>query len=103
MAQALQQVLANAIDASSSGGRITLRTGSDVAGTVVLTISDEGEGMTKDVRLRATEPFFTTKARGTGLGLTIAQRLIRAHDGKLIIDSAPGRGTTVRLCFVAFD
>jgi two-component system, NtrC family, sensor histidine kinase HydH len=95
----LQQLVSNSIDASPPHACIRLHTETDALGAVVLMVSDEGEGMAADVQRRATEPFFTTKARGTGLGLTIAERLMRAHDGELLIESAPGRGTTVRLRF----
>jgi signal transduction histidine kinase len=103
LAQVLQQLVANAIDASAAGGQITLQTEVDATGAVLLTIRDQGEGMAPEVLLHATEPFFTTKARGTGLGLTIADRLMRAHGGELEIESAPGRGTAVRLRFAAVD
>lgn len=69
--------------------------------SVVITVADEGEGMTKEVLERITEPFFTTRSDsgGTGLGLSISYSIVKEHKGALEFDSAPGKGTrvTVRL------
>jgi PAS domain S-box-containing protein len=66
---------------------------------VRVTVADEGVGMTGEVRRRATEPLFTTKGAGTGLGLSMVQRFVRDAGGFLHIDSAPGEGTRVTLGF----
>jgi signal transduction histidine kinase len=58
-------------------------------------VQDTGEGMDAHVRLRAKDPFFTTRPSGTGLGLAIVDRIIEAHDGDLSITSRPGQGTTI--------
>jgi signal transduction histidine kinase len=58
-------------------------------------VADTGEGMDAHVRLRAKDPFFTTRPSGTGLGLAIVDRIIEAHDGELTIASRPGQGTTI--------
>lgn len=64
-------------------------------------IVDEGEGMAPDVVRRATEPFFTTKGPGTGLGLAMVHGFVQQSRGRLEIDSTPGKGTTVRMVFPA--
>ena len=64
---------------------------------VVVTVADDGPGMSRDTARRALEPFFTTKARGTGLGLPICKRIIEAHQGTLSIETHTGRGTTIRM------
>ena len=69
------------------------------AGQVVIEVTDEGAGMTREVLERITEPFFTTRSEcgGTGLGLSISYSIVKEHGGTLEFDSAPGRGTTARL------
>ena len=62
---------------------------------VRLTVEDRGFGMDEEVRRRAVEPFFTTKAKGTGLGLPICSKIVETHGGRLTIRSAPGKGTEV--------
>ena len=66
---------------------------------MIVEVSDTGCGMTAEVRARALEPFFTTRSpgEGSGLGLSIVARIVRAHNGHLSIDSAAGGGTTVRV------
>jgi len=61
----------------------------------MLAVTDTGEGMDPHVRLRAKDPFFTTRPSGTGLGLAIVDRIVEAHDGEISIASRPGAGTTV--------
>lgn len=110
---ALLNVLLNARDAMPRGGTVTIATelwklnGNAAAyhlpegDYVVLSISDQGDGMSEDVRQRATEPFFTTKGRekGTGLGLAMVHGFVQQSLGRLDIVSAPGEGTSVRMIF----
>ena len=66
-------------------------------------MTDTGVGMDEDTRRRCLEPFYTTKGeRGTGLGLAMVYGMIQRHSAELEIDSAPGKGTTVRLNFPAY-
>ena len=60
-------------------------------------IRDDGSGIPAEQLVRVFEPFFTTRAEGTGLGLPIARRIARAHGGELTIESEPGHGTIVRI------
>jgi signal transduction histidine kinase len=62
---------------------------------VQVDVQDAGEGMDTQVRLRAKDPFFTTRPSGTGLGLAIVDRIVDAHDGEVSITSQSGEGTTV--------
>ena len=90
-------LLVNARDALPKGGPITLRTRAD-GDAVTLEVRDQGVGMKPEVLARATEPFFTTKThQGSGLGLAQVAAFARQCGGTCEIDSAVGRGTTVRL------
>lgn len=96
--QLLMNLVLNAAHASRDGGAVILRT-KLVAEGIQLEVEDYGQGMDASTCQRALEPFFTTKSRGTGLGLPICQRIAEAHHGALTIQSELGRGTlvTVRL------
>ncbi|MFD2366103.1 histidine kinase famiy protein [Pseudoduganella sp. GCM10020061] len=110
---ALLNVLINARDAMPEGGKVTVATsvisdpsqvmahGLAPGNYVVLRVRDEGQGMQRDVLRRATEPFFTTKGPGTGLGLAMVHGFVQQSNGRLEIDSAPGVGTTVNMIFPA--
>jgi signal transduction histidine kinase len=100
LVMALVNLVINALDAMPDGGTLTIRSLRS-AGGVTLTIADTGVGMTDEVRRRAIEPLFTTKARGrgTGLGLSVSADVLRAAGGSLSIAGAPGKGTTVTLHF----
>lgn len=94
--QVLINLVKNAIHATTRGGVITIETGEDPEG-VWFRVCDTGKGMSRDQVARLFEPFFTTRGGGTGLGLLVVQRVVRAHGGRIEVDSAPGRGTAVRV------
>jgi PAS domain S-box-containing protein len=104
MEMALLNLVRNASDAMPSGGDIEIRTfarrtGSDALAEVQ--VSDCGTGMPDEVKRRATEPFFTTKAKGagTGLGLSMVNGFAAQSGGHMTITSSPGDGTTITLGF----
>lgn len=96
----LQQVLVNlvknAAQAMTTGGTLTLQTGETSDG-VWVSVADTGGGIPQEQINRIFEPFYTTKKKGTGLGLMIVQRIVRAHDGRIELESNVGRGTTFRV------
>jgi len=100
--QALLNLMLNAVQAMSGGGEriardLFVRTRStrdaDGRATVSISVIDTGPGMTEEVRSRIFEPYFTTKAGGSGLGLPTTRRLIEAHGGRLEVFTEPGKGT----------
>jgi signal transduction histidine kinase len=102
----------NARDAMPAGGSLVIET-QDVnlqepppevsefvpGDYIALSVKDTGEGMSEEVRQRALDPFFTTKplGKGTGLGLSMTFGYVRQSDGYLVMESAPGKGTTVTI------
>ena len=101
---ALINLVKNASDASPAHSRIvvsTRETDLDEVAAVEVAVSDRGTGMPPEVAVRATEPFFTTKqpGQGTGLGLSMIAGFVQHAGGRLLIETEPGRGTTVRLVF----
>jgi signal transduction histidine kinase/CheY-like chemotaxis protein len=97
--EAVINLLFNAVDALPDGGTINIRLMATQS-HAVLDVRDSGVGMSSDVQARVFEPFFTTKGeQGTGLGLAQVFGILQQHRGIAEIDSAPARGTTVRLTF----
>lgn len=113
----LQQVLVNLLlngwQAMPEGGQLRISARSAASGSpddgvgepesVIVQITDTGDGIADDILSRVFEPFFTTKdvGEGTGLGLAIVQRIVEDHSGRLDLRSKPGTGTTVELTFPA--
>ena len=102
--EALINLIFNVVDALPSGGTITVRTrlasGGSTGPRLAVEIIDTGPGMDEETKRRCLEPFFTTKGeRGTGLGLAMVYGMVQRHNAAIVIDSAPGQGTTMRLLF----
>jgi signal transduction histidine kinase len=103
MKQCLLNLLSNAIKFSKPGSRVTVATAVDDEGRTVLSVADQGIGMSEAERERALQPFgqahsATTRTYGgTGLGLPITKGLVEAHGGSLVIDTASGVGTRVSI------
>lgn len=108
--QVLLNVIINAIQSMPEGGHLTVRSewrehppdGLEVEGRVeregvLITAEDTGVGIPEDAIEKIFESFYTTKEEGTGLGLTIVRKIVRAHGGELNLESTPGIGTRVGL------
>jgi signal transduction histidine kinase len=98
--QVVLNLVANAIDACTTGGRVTVRT-LPISKGIEIRVSDNGCGIEPSIRNRIFDPFFTTKppGQGTGLGLSISYQIIYDHGGTIDVESTPAGGTcfTVRL------
>ena len=94
--EALLNLAANALEATPAGGTLGLRWGED-AGGAWLTLQDSGRGMSAQVLARVGTPFFTTREKGTGLGVVLARSVLAQHGGSLTFESEEGRGTRVTL------
>jgi two-component system sensor kinase FixL len=89
-----QNILMNAAQAMEGTGRVDV-TITHIDGRCRVAVADRGPGMPEEIREKAFEAFFTTKHRGTGLGLPIAKRVVEAHGGTIHIDVPPEGGTTI--------
>jgi signal transduction histidine kinase len=98
--QVLLNLVSNALDAMPEGGQVSLRTRPVIAAqgtvSVQVQIADTGLGISPEDLRRIFDPFFTTKGpgQGTGLGLVICQRIVKAHKGSIEVRSEKGQGTT---------
>ena len=104
--QAILNLVRNAQHAMPDGGELILRTRFDrVEGFAVLDVIDTGPGIAPEALPRVFEPFFSTRARGTGLGLPLTRRIVEAHGGSIDLESERGKGTqfTIRLPIVGSE
>jgi signal transduction histidine kinase len=97
--QVVLNLLANALEAVEADGRVQIEV-REAAGEALLVVRDNGCGLSDEVRQKLFEPFFTRRksGQGTGLGLTIAERIVRDHGGQIEAESqGPGQGSTFRV------
>jgi signal transduction histidine kinase len=106
LAQLFTNLLINAYEAMEGRGRVVIsarpvRVDDTMAGEsgaregVLVEVADDGPGVSPEVADRIFDPFFTTKAQGSGLGLAIVRKIVDAHDGRIDLRTAPGRGTAI--------
>ncbi len=93
MRRVLTNLVINAIQAMPKGGRLVIRT-SKKEETATVSVQDTGTGIPEEDMHKLFNPFFTTKAKGQGLGLAVCKRLVEAQGGKITVESKPGKGTT---------
>lgn len=95
--QVFAAILTNAIDALPDRGQLHIALSAGDNGSVQLLVEDNGDGMSENIRNQAFNPFFTTKRDGAGLGLTLAQRIVQLHGGKIELQSESKKGTRVTI------
>ncbi len=93
MTRVFVNIIRNALDSMPGGGTLTI-VSKKTSDSITIAFSDTGAGMPKDVLERIWVPFFTTKAKGMGLGLPICKRIVEAHHGKILVESKVREGTT---------
>src|SRR4051812_44553198 len=94
--QAALNIALNGVQAMEQGGTLTVTTSAD-GGEAVVTIADEGPGIPPEVRDKIFNLYFTTKKTGTGIGLSMAYRVLQLHNGSIAIDTRAQHGATFRL------
>ncbi len=97
MNQVIRNLIKNAIEVMPERGKIIIRTDITPEGMTRIDVEDTGPGIPKDVLEKLFTPFFTTKARGTGLGLAVVKKVLERHKGKVEIQTEVGKGTCFKL------
>ncbi len=92
-----QNLLNNAIQASDQAVNLDITVEQADEQTIEINFSDNGPGIKEDIQEKIFEPFYTTRSEGTGLGLTVAEAVIRSHGGQIKLESKPGEGTCFRI------
>jgi signal transduction histidine kinase len=95
--QAFLNLAINACQAMPNGGSLRLKSGPSARGRVEILVQDTGVGIAPEHLSKIFNLYFTTKERGTGIGLSMVYRIIQMHDGEVEVQSTPGRGTTFRV------
>lgn len=96
--QVFLNLFRNAREAMTSGGALTVTVARD-GGDAVVRVEDTGPGLPREVRARLFEPFFSTKARGSGIGLSLSRQIVEAHGGQIGIDESVQQGTAFVMRF----
>ncbi|HMK60958.1 MAG TPA: ATP-binding protein [Dissulfurispiraceae bacterium] len=104
LSQVFVNLILNAIDAMPDGGKLIIRS-YQKAGSVFIEFIDTGMGIPKENLIKIFDPFYTTKEKGTGLGLAVSYNIIKKMNGALTVDSEPGVGTTftIEIPFGTYD
>lgn len=94
---ALANLCMNALQAGAREPRIEIRIATTIRGLLSMSIRDNGRGMDRETRAHIFDPFFSTKADGTGLGLAVVKAVVESHQGRIAVFSRPGRGCRFRI------
>jgi signal transduction histidine kinase len=94
--QVFINMVKNSIEAMPSGGTITIEAKADRS-DIVIAVRDEGVGISEDKIRMLGQPFYTTKEKGTGLGMMVSLNIVENHGGRVNVTSEPGLGTEIRV------
>jgi len=96
MQQVFMNLFLNALEAMTVGGTLTVEIDKrdSQEGWIQVKVKDTGKGMVSEHRAKIFDPFFTTKSKGLGLGLAITHKIMEGHGGTILVESAPGKGST---------
>ncbi len=94
---ALQNLVTNALQVTAEGGEVTLGARREQGKQVAIIVADNGPGIEPQLQQKIFEPFITTRAEGSGLGLAVARGVAHAHHGELMVESEPGKGAVFYL------
>ncbi|WP_070120372.1 PAS domain-containing sensor histidine kinase [Bacillus marinisedimentorum] len=92
--QVFLNLVKNGIEAMENGGNLFVEVKNEADKELVISIKDEGKGIPDEKLKRVGEPFYTTKEKGTGLGLMVSYKIVKEHGGRIEVESEPGQGTT---------
>jgi len=95
--RAVLNLVGNAIDSMPGGGELLVGAGPSGDGKYAILIGDTGPGIPEGDREKIFEPYYTTKPSGLGLGLDLTRKIVKAHEGEIVVDSEPGKGTRIRI------
>jgi signal transduction histidine kinase len=96
MEQVFNNIIANGLYEMQQGGTLNLHLRHD-AKAIYVTVSDTGAGIAKEHLNQIFDPFYTTKPKGTGCGLSVVLRIVKTYGGRIAVESEPGQGTTFRI------
>ncbi|MEM3593955.1 MAG: ATP-binding protein, partial [Candidatus Jordarchaeaceae archaeon] len=96
MKRVFVNIVKNSFDAMPEGGELTIEIRL-AGGNLKIIFADTGRGVPPELLDKIWAPLFTTKARGLGMGLPICKRLVEAHGGSILLESLPGKGTTITI------
>jgi signal transduction histidine kinase len=100
--RALINIIRNALQACTSGGEVTITVAAPSPSSRTIEVRDSGCGIPPEQLAQVLTPFYTTKEKGSGLGLALTHKILNQHGGRLELESAVGVGTTVRM-ILPFD
>ena len=95
--RAVLNLVGNAIDSMPGGGELLVAAGPSGDGRYAILIGDTGPGIPDRDREKIFEPYYTTKPSGLGLGLDLTRKIVKAHEGEIVVDLEPGKGTRIRV------